>query len=57
MLTWSSISGKTYRVLATSELKTNFAPVSGDVNATNTTTTYWASDLENSAFYRIQVIP
>jgi hypothetical protein len=58
LLTWSSVSNKTYRVLATSDLATNFAPVSGIVTGAAPTTTY----LDNGAsisrkFYRISVLP
>src|SRR5262249_9663056 len=45
LLTWSSVSGKTYRVLATANLPSNFIPISGVVTAANSTSSY----LDNGA--------
>jgi hypothetical protein len=57
-LTWSSISGKTYRVLATSDIATSFVPVSGVVTAAGPTVAYLGSPATNSArFYRVNALP
>ena len=57
-LTWSSISGKTYRVLATSDIATSFVPVSGVVTAAGPTAAYLGSPATNSArFYRVNALP
>jgi hypothetical protein len=57
-LTWSSVSGKTYRVLATSDLTTNFVPISGVLTAAGPTATYLDSPATNSSgFYRVNVLP
>jgi hypothetical protein len=58
LLTWSSISGKTYRVFATADLTTNFVPISGVVTAASLSATYLDSPATNSCkFYRINVLP
>jgi hypothetical protein len=57
-LTWSSVSGKTYRVFATADLMTNSVSISGVVAADGPTTTYLDSPATNSArFYRVHVLP
>jgi hypothetical protein len=58
LLTWSSVSGKTYRVFATSDLTTNIVPISGVVTAAGPTAAYLDSAATNPAkFYRINVLP
>ena len=58
LLTWSSVSSKTYRVLATSDLATNFVPISGVITASSSTATYLDSPATSSQkFYRINVVP
>jgi hypothetical protein len=58
LLSWASISGKTYRVFATSDLATNFVPVSGVVTATTTTATFMDGSATNSRrYYRVNVLP
>jgi len=58
LLTWSSVSGKTYRVVVTADLHTNLVPISGVVTAAGPTATYGDSPATNSArFYRINVLP
>jgi hypothetical protein len=58
LLTWSSISGKTYRVLGTTEVVTNFVPVSGVITATTVTASYPDTTATNSRrFYRVNVLP
>ncbi len=57
-LTWSSVSGRTYRVFATADLGTNFAPISGVVTGAGPTATYLDCPATNAArFYRINVGP
>lgn len=58
LLTWSSISGKTYRVWATCDLATNFVPISGVVTAASPTATYLDTAATNATrFYRVNVLP
>jgi len=58
LLTWSSVSGKTYHVFATADLTTDFVPISGVVTAASTTATYLDSPATNSRnFYRVNVLP
>jgi hypothetical protein len=58
LLTWSSVSGKTYRVFATADLTTNSVSISGVVTAAGPTATYLDSPATNSArFYRVHVLP
>ena len=57
-LTWSSVSGKTYRVFATSDIATNFVPISGVVTAAGPTAIYLDTAATNSPrFYRVNVLP
>jgi Alpha amylase, catalytic domain len=57
-LTWSSVSGKTYRVFATADLTTNFVPISGIVTGAGPTASYLDSPATNSSrFYRVNVLP
>ena len=58
LLTWSSVSNKTYRVLATADLATNFVPISGVITASGPTATHLDTAATNSPkFYRINVLP
>jgi hypothetical protein len=58
LLTWSSVSNKSYRVVATPDLGANFVPVSGLLTATNSTTSYLDGPATNSRkFYRVNVLP
>lgn len=58
VLTWSSASGKTYQVLASPGLGTNFAPVSGVITANNLTASHTDTSATNRArFYRVGVVP
>ena len=58
LLTWSSVSGKTYQVHATADLLTNFAPLSGIVTGVAPTATYLDTAATNSAkFYRVKIWP
>ncbi len=58
LLTWSSVSGKTYQVHATLDLLTNFAPVSGLVTGLAPTATYLDAQTTNAGkFYRVKIWP
>jgi hypothetical protein len=58
LLTWSSVSGKTYCVSATADLTANFVPISGVVTAASLAATYLDTPATNSArFYRVNVSP
>ena len=58
LLTWSSVSGRTYRVLATTEVNTNSAPISGVLTASDSTASFLDSTANNTRrFYRINVVP
>jgi hypothetical protein len=58
LLTWSSVSNKTYRVQATANLATNFVPISGVVTAAGATANYLDAPATNSRrFYRVNVLP
>jgi hypothetical protein len=58
LLTWSSVSGKTYRVWATADLTTNLAPISQVITATGPTATWLDTAATNtSRFYRVNVLP
>jgi glycosidase len=58
LLTWSSVSSKTYRVLATATLPSNFVPISGVITAGNSTASYLDTGATNpQRFYRVNVLP
>ena len=58
LLTWTSVSNKTYRVLATGDAATNFTPISGVITATTTTASYLDLPATNAQrFYRVNVLP
>ncbi|HYV37977.1 MAG TPA: hypothetical protein VE988_19990, partial [Gemmataceae bacterium] len=58
LVTWSSVSGKTYRVLATAILPTNFIPISGLITAANSTASFLDTGATNiQRFYRVNVLP
>ena len=58
LLTWSSVSGKTYRVWSTTNLATSFAPVSGIVTASGPTAAWLTPSSTNpTTFYRITALP
>jgi len=58
LLTWSSVSSKTYRVLATVNLGTNFAPISGVITASSSTANYLDAGATNAQkFYRVNFLP
>jgi hypothetical protein len=58
VLTWSSVSGRTYQVQATANLLTNFTPLSGIVTSLAPTATYLDLSATNAQqFYRVRVLP
>ena len=58
LLTWSSVSGRTYQVQATANLLTNFIPLSGVVTGLAPTATFLDTSATNSQrFYRVRVLP
>ena len=58
LLTWSSVSNRAYRVLATSDLGTNFVPISGAITASGSTASFLDLTTTNSQrFYRVNGVP
>ncbi|HOX55281.1 MAG TPA: alpha-amylase family glycosyl hydrolase [Candidatus Paceibacterota bacterium] len=58
LLTWSSVSGKTYRVWSTADLNSSFVPISGIVTAASATASCPVGPATNaSMFYRVSVLP
>jgi glycosidase len=58
LLAWSSVSGRTYQVLATPGLGTSFTPISGMITATAATASCWLPETTNATrFYRVGVWP
>jgi hypothetical protein len=58
LLTWSSVSNKTYQVTATTNLAVSFSPISGMLTAAGPTTSYSDSAATNALkFYRVTVLP
>jgi dextranase len=57
LITWSSVAGKSYRVAATADLTSPYAPLSGIITATGTTTNYTDSSAPATrCYYRVQVL-
>jgi glycosidase len=57
-LTWLSVAGRTYQVQATSDLLTNFVPISGVLTGQAPTTMYLDLSVTNAArFYRVRIWP
>ena len=58
LLTWSSVSGKTYRVLATPSLAMAFTPISQVITASSATANFQVQPATNRMiFYRVSVGP
>jgi hypothetical protein len=58
LLTWSSVSGRTYQVHATANLLSNFTPVSGVLTGFGPTATHLDTSTTNAArFYRVKIWP
>jgi glycosidase len=57
-LTWSSVTGLTYRVLVSTDLSSGFWPLSSVILATGSTTGFQDTNATNpSRFYRVQLVP
>jgi len=58
LVSWSSVSGRVYQVLATPSLTGTLAPISGSISATTSVTSFPDPVATNtSKFYRVQVLP
>ncbi|MDB6125232.1 MAG: hypothetical protein JWQ71_4225 [Pedosphaera sp.] len=57
VLTWTSVSGKSYQVLGTTNLTSAFSAISSNLTATGATTSYTNSPAGTVRYYRIQVVP
>lgn len=58
LVSWSSVSGKVYQVLATPSLTMGLTPISGSVTASVSVTSFPDPTATNAnKFYRIQVLP
>ena len=58
LVSWSSVSGKVYQVLATPALTTSLAPISGSITASVSVTSFPDPTATNvNKFYRVQVLP
>ncbi|MDW8309746.1 MAG: fibronectin type III domain-containing protein, partial [Verrucomicrobiales bacterium] len=57
LLTWSSVSGRVYRVLGANAPTGGFAPVSGVITATAPTTSFSDTATNARHFYRVNVLP
>ena len=58
LVSWSSVSGKVYQVLATPNLITGLTPISGSITASVSVTSFPDPAATNVAkFYRVQVLP
>jgi hypothetical protein len=59
VITWESVPGKTYQVLAGGDLSAGFQPISPIISATGTNSLFFDASYTNgpARFYRIQVFP
>jgi hypothetical protein len=59
LITWNSVAGKTYQVLASADLNAGFQPVSPVLTATGTNSHFFDINYTNGPdkFYLIQVFP
>lgn len=58
LLTWSSVSNRTYQIEATTNLTVGFSPISGLLAATNSSTSYTDPAATNlTKYYRVKVLP
>jgi hypothetical protein len=57
-ISWTSVTGHTYRLLYTAELDANWLPIPPDILATNSSTTATDStEAVATRFYRVQLLP
>ena len=57
VLSWTSVSGKTYQVWSTTNLGIPFTPIGGVITASGPTTQSTNNSSDSTRFYRIQVFP
>ena len=57
LVVWSSVAGKNYQVLATTDLNQPFTALSPVVAGTGPTTFYFDSSAGTNKYYRIQLVP
>ncbi|HEY5298056.1 MAG TPA: alpha-amylase family glycosyl hydrolase [Verrucomicrobiae bacterium] len=57
LIVWDSAAGANYEVLATTNLTQPFQPVSGVIQATSSSTSFYDPDPEPQKFYEIQLMP
>ena len=57
VLNWSSVSGMTYQVLSSSNLAQPFAPLSGMISASGSSTSFTNALTNAVEFYRLQMFP
>lgn len=57
LLTWSSVSGRVYRVLGANAVTGNFEPVSGAITGSAATTSFSDTTTQAQRFYRVNVLP
>jgi hypothetical protein len=57
-ISWTSVTGHTYRLLYTADLDANWLPIPPDILATNSSTTAIDSaESVTTRFYRVQLLP
>ncbi|HEY5298971.1 MAG TPA: hypothetical protein VIK59_13780, partial [Verrucomicrobiae bacterium] len=57
LIVWDSVAGANYEVLATTNLTQPFQPISGVIQATSSSTSFYDPDPEPQKFYEIQLLP
>jgi hypothetical protein len=59
LITWNSVPGKTYQVLASGDLSAGFQPISPVISAAGTNSLFFDANYTNgpARFYLIQVFP
>jgi glycosidase len=57
VLSWSSVSGMTYQVLSSSNLAQPFAPLSGMISASGSSTSFTNASTNAVEYYRLQLFP
>jgi hypothetical protein len=56
VVTWQSVSNKTYQVQSTDDLGTPFAPLSGTITAAGATTSYTDGTAAGQRFYKVSLV-
>jgi hypothetical protein len=58
IITWASVAGVRYQILTATNVPATFAPLSGELTATNGTMTFTDTNAAGGRrFYRVQVVP